>query len=311
MAERRDKTLSYRRAEWVNANPASINLAQCIKQATDTLKSIDDRTIVRENGQHVKLLKIKADRQGGLSLHISIETPGESASVVPTVHATETVDVSTAAPPPNTEFMDGDAFIYINGDHVCLCSTIIRDGAITYFLCELFAKADLRKDATMFALMKVADIDKVKLLNAQGVKEIQLRSTLFEASAHFHKRKNQTAGIIGATAKQIKSVLKKDHDVNNDAIRVILTLRTDGRSRGLQLGEERIEALAVDLLKNQEHDDDFIIVTKSGQRIGPHEIYMKATVSIKSIGKSVERDAAWKELSNFYKTLDAIGALEQ
>ena len=237
MAAKKDKTLSYRRAIWLNENPASISLASCIKQATAKLTGIDDRTIPRDGGQLMKLLKMKADRQGGFSLHISIETPGESASIVPTKHGVPDVDVSTIKPPPNAEFMDGDAFLYVRDDDVCLCSTIIRDGAITYYLRELFQKADFRKDSTMFDLIKVADIDKVKLLKAQGVKEIHIRSALFEASASFHQRKGQTLGILGAAAKQLKAVLGKEHDVTSDALQVAMTIKTDERRKGMKLGE--------------------------------------------------------------------------
>ena len=76
MATKKEKTLSYRRAIWLNDDPASISLGYCIKQATAKLTSIDDRTITRDGDQLMKLLKLKSDRQGGFSLHISIETPG-------------------------------------------------------------------------------------------------------------------------------------------------------------------------------------------------------------------------------------------
>ena len=163
----------------------------------------------------------------------------------------------------------------------------------------------------MFDLVKVADIDKVKLLKAQGVKEIQIRSTLFEASARYHQRKGQTLSIAGAAAKQLKAVLGKEHDVTNDALQVAIMVKTDERRKGMKLGEERIQALAQDLLNNQEEGDDFLIVTNLGQRIGPKEIYMKSTVTVKAQGKSVEREAAWKELATFFAALQAIGATEQ
>lgn len=309
MVEKRDKTLSYRRAEWFNADPSSISLGRCLKEALAKLKDIDERTVVRDSSQHMKLLKSKADKQGGFSLHISIETPGESASIVPTTHGTE-VDIKTLAPPAEAEFMDGDAFLYVRDNNVCLCATALRDGAIAYYLSQLFRKAKIRRDADQFELMKVADINKVDLMHAQGVKEIIIRASLYKASANLSRRRNQTVGILGATARQVKAVLGKEHDVTPDSLRVALALKTDRRFKGVHLGEKRIEDLAANLLKNQEEDDEFIIVTKLGQRIGPTEIYIKSVASIKGVGKSVERDAAWRALNNFYESLDAMGALE-
>ena len=196
--------------------------------------------------------------------------------------------------------MDGDAFLYVRDDNVCLCSTTIRDGAVTYYLQELLRKAALRKDATMFDLVKVADIDKVKMLKAQGVKEIKIRSTLFEASARYHQRKGQTLSIAGAAAKQLKAVLGKEHDVTNDALQVAIMVKTDERRKGMKLGEERIQALTPDLLNYQEEGDDFLIVTNLGQRIVPKEIYMKSIVTMKASGQIGRTRSRLEGTGNFF-----------
>ena len=101
------------------------------------------------------------------------------------------------------------------------------------------------------------------------------------------------------------------HDVTSDALRVMLVIRSDKRRTGIALGEKRLKVLATDVINNQEDDDEYIIVTKGGQRIGPQEILMRSTVRIDAIGKSVQRDKAWKELYAFYESLDSSGALEQ
>ncbi|MBG6158233.1 hypothetical protein IWQ52_004291 [Labrenzia sp. EL_159] len=311
MANKKEKTLSYRRTMWLNDNPQSINLQMCIKQASDKLKSIEDRTIGRGNGQLMKLLKLDSDNNGALQLHFSVETPGEAASVVPSVHGVDIVDVSTTSPPIDTEFMDGDAFLYVRDDDVCLCSTVIRDGAITFFLRELFKKAEIRKDADKFDLIKVADIDKVKLLHAQGVKEVIIKSTIYDATSQYSRRNVQAAGLVGRLAKHLKAFCGNEHDANEDALQVVLEIKTDRRRKGLKLGEQRVEKIAEDLLRNQEDDDDFMIITKEGQRIGPKEIYMSTKVDVMARGKSVERDDAWAALSTFFQSLEDSGAMEQ
>jgi hypothetical protein len=157
----------------------------------------------------------------------------------------------------------------------------------------------------------VADVNKVKLIKAQGVKEIEIRATMFEATASYQRRKTQALGTLGAAAKHLKALLGKENDVTNDALKILLSLKVDRRLKGIPLGEKRIEQLAADLLDNQEGHDDFTIITKSGQRISREEIYMRITVPIKGVGKSVDREAAWKELRSFYLSLEKAGALEQ
>lgn len=312
LATKKDKSLSYRRALWLNADPKSITLVSCIKQSTTKLGTVEERTVERDNGQRVRLSAMKVDSKGGVSLHLTVHMPGEEASVVPEKVAAESeIEVSTTAAPSGAEFMDGDAFLYVNGNDVCMCTTGMSDGAIQYFLQQLFKAAQIRGDATQFSLEKISDVNKIKLIQQQGIKEIEIRGMLYQATLSFNRRKDQPHSIIGAAAKQIRHVLGSDHDVNSDALQVGLTVKTDRRRTGLKLGERRVEALAKDIIRHQESDDDFVIVTKENQRIGPKEIFMKSTVAIDSKGKSVERDKAWRELSRFYQALDNAGALEQ
>jgi hypothetical protein len=308
---KREKTVSYRRAEWLNDDPTSLNLGMCLKQAADTLKTVDERTIIRANGQQVRLVSMKPSK-GGHLLHFTADTPGEAASIVPkkAIIADE-IQVGTAAPPADAEFMDGDAFLYVNQNDVCFCATGLRDSTIRHVLQDFFRLARIRKDADQFDLLKIANVNKVKLLQSQGVAEIELRSTLSVATVSYNRRKHQPQGILGAAAKQVKAILGKEHDVTSDALRVMLTIKSDKRRLGIALGEKRLKTLATSVINDQENDDEYVIITKGGQRIGPNEILMRSTVMIDAIGKSVQRDKAWKELYSFYETLASSGALEQ
>jgi hypothetical protein len=307
----REKTVSYRRAEWLNDDPSSINLAMCLKQAAEKLTTVDERTIVRANGQYVRVVSMKPSK-GGYLLHLTADTPGESASIVPKkAVAADEIQVRTAAPPSGAEFMDGDAFLYVNGNDVCFCTTGLRDSTIRQVLQDLFKLAAIRKDATQFDLLKIADVSKIKLLNSQGVAEIELRATLSTAAVSYNRRKQQPQSIVGAAAKQLKAIFGKEYDVTSDALRVMLILKADRRRKGITLGDKRLKTLATSIINDQEDDDEYVIVTKGGQRIGPKEILMRSTVRIDSIGKSVQRDKAWKELQGFYEALESAGALEQ
>jgi hypothetical protein len=250
--------------------------------------------------------------KSGYLLHFTADTPGEAASIVPKkAIVADEIQVGTAAPPADAEFMDGDAFLYVNHNDVCFCATGLRDSTIRHVLQEFFRLARIRKDADQFDLLKIADVNKVKLLQSQGVAEIELRSTLSVATVSYNRRKLQPQGILGAAAKQVKAILGKEHDVTSDALRVMLTIKSDKRRLGIALGEKRLKTLATSVINDQETDDEYVIITKGGQRIGPNENLMRSTVMIDAIGKSVQRDKAWKELYSFYETLESSGALEQ
>ena len=188
MVDKREKTLSYRRAEWLTDIPRGTTLESCLRDAHGAIKTVDERTIVRDSGQCIRSANKLAPRDGGILLHLTVDTPGEEASVVPKKGNVETFEVGTASAPADAEYMDGDAFLYVHGDDVCMCSTGLRDGAILLFLYEFFTKARLGKHATKFDLLKVPSIDKMRLLNREGVKQIDLRATLYQATTQYEAK---------------------------------------------------------------------------------------------------------------------------
>jgi hypothetical protein len=311
MVAQREKTVSYRRAEWFDGAVGQ-DIEKCLRQALKILKTIDQRTISR-GGQNVRVAKADDARGGGLFLHLTTETPGEAASVVPKAPpGADAIDLTTEQPPPDAEWLDGDAFLYVNQDHVCLCTTLIRDRAVSNFIRELFAKAKLPPGYKNFDLMKVADISKLKMLHKQGVKELEIRGVLYQATALYEKRRARTSGALGAVGRHLKVVLDKPHDVTPDSLRVVLTVKVDRRfSKSLSIGEKRVEELAADILQHPDADDDYVIVTKTGQKISPHEIFMRSTILVEADGKTVNRAKTWRELQSFYKQLEQAGVFEQ
>ncbi len=117
---------------------------------------------------------------------------------------------------------------------------------------------------------------------------------------------------MGAAAKQFKVFHKKPNDYTRDGLQVVLTLKSDRRfSKDFKIGEKLIEDVAADIVRNAEDDDDFAIITKTGQKIGPKEIFLRQKVLIDGEGKTVDRDKAWRELASFYRSLQESGLLEQ
>jgi|SRR5579859_603426 len=310
MADKREKVISYRRANWFNDHPETINLGLCISLTASKLPAVKDRTVSRDD-QELKLAALQIDPDKGHLLHITIETPGDFASVVPAAPAAaEAVEVSTIPPPNNAEYMDGDAFVYVLGNDVCLCTTGCTDSTIRWFLAELFNKANIRKDADQFELIKAASMNKISMLNSIGVKEIILKGTIFAASAHYLKRKGQPAGLLSELSRVFKSDLGTPNDGNEDALNIAVTLTLDKRRKGITIGEDRLKKTAERAINSAEPNDDFVIVLLDGQQITPDEIYVKTEVLIESHGKSVVKPKAWNELKAFYAKLKASGALD-
>lgn len=310
MSIKKEKTLFYRRATWL-IDGASSTLEYFVRQACNTLATVDGRTIVR-NGQYLRCACMRGKTTGGLFLHIVTDTPGESASIVPhTASPALELAVATTTPPRGAEFMDGDAFVHIRDNNVFICTTGLRDGGIRAYLIELFRKARLGNIATQFELMRIANVNKIKLINTYGVKEIDLRATMFEATARYAKRKGETDGVLGVAAKHLGALFGNANEKIDDSLSIGVTLAIDRRRKtNISLGESRIKSIALDLVKDNEYDD-YVIITGNGQRISKSELSIRSRVAIKAMGKSVDRGEAWAALASFYRELERSGALEE
>jgi hypothetical protein len=167
--DKREKTISYRRAVWLEG-VHGLTLEKCLKDALRNLKTVDERTVI-QHGQHKKCLNSKDGSSGGVFLHFAVDTPGEYASVVPKAPpGASELDLGIVEPPADGEWLDGDAFLFIRHDHMCMCTTALRDAAISTYLYDLFKKAEVRKDSDKFDLQKIADVTKLKMLHSQGVR---------------------------------------------------------------------------------------------------------------------------------------------
>jgi hypothetical protein len=310
MAEKRHKTISYRRAVWMEEDARKSTLEYFLVSPHQKLKTVKKRKFKRPDGQFVKCIRFRPGENGGSLFHLVAETPGDTASTISSADEDkEASDVGTASPPKGAEFMDGDLFVYVKGNHVSLCATSLRDASFKVYCDEVFRKAKLPAVSTKFDFQKVANVEKMKLIEAEGVKEIDMNATLYVATTKYAKRKKDAVGAVGVAAKHLKALFWPDEDMESDSIQVSLTLRTDDRMvSGKVLGNKRLKEIAQDVVDD---DDDYVIVTRKGQRISQNEIYVRSKVDLDRHGKSVKRDAAWQALLDFHKQLVASGIVVQ
>jgi hypothetical protein len=308
MPDRKQKTLSYRRTIWLT--PSSETLESRLIAARRQRGTVARRTFNKDNGQVIKGVVCQLPQYGGVILHVTAETPGDNASILesPAENA-ESIAVGTAPPPSNAEFMDGDIFAYVRHDHVFVCSSSLRDTTLSWFLRKMFEAARLSAETTQFDLKKVADLDRLRVLNEEGVKEISLGTTLYEATIGYERRQHQLTGVLSAAGRHISALFGSDRRPTPDNLKISIVLKADGRMReGEVLGYRRIGRLAAELVDS---DDDYTITTRSGRKITPESIVVKKIVELPVHGKSVTRSSAVQALAAFYNELSTSGILDQ
>jgi hypothetical protein len=309
MAEKRSKTISYRRAVWFTPKGDG-NLEDLLRTVHKQFKTVAERKVKRSGGQVLKGLHFHPKRGGGFFMHVVAETPGDHASTLSALHdSAEVGSVSTAPAPAGSEFMDGDIFLYVRGNDLSICATSLREGGLATYCRDLFTKAGLGDASTLFEIQRVAKADRMKMINAEGVKEIELHATMYEATAKYIQRKTKASGALAAVGDHLKAVFGKDLDASSEHVKIGVSIKTDYRgSEGKVLGASQMKNIARDVV---ESDADYTIITRKGQRINNNDIAVREKVDIERLGKSVDFKAAWQELEKFHDRLVEAGVADE
>ena len=160
---------------------------------------------------------------------------------------------------------------------------------------------------------KIANIDKVRVLNKQGVKSINLNSTLYSASTDRLERTTVNKSLMGGVAEKVLAIFGRDLDEQEleqaENISVNLKLSFDSRKAGADGSKEKLGAIA-SLMVNDD-DEGFYIETMDGGKVSHSDIVLHKKTMMQKFGKTVYCQDAWTELENYYLELKEGGLLDQ
>jgi hypothetical protein len=262
--------------------PNGHTLETYLKQAHQKMTTVAQRKFSRGDGQFMKGLRHTPLASKGICLHIVAETPGDSAPVLRKAKESKAEGAVGVEPaPPGSEWMDGDVFLYVRGDDVCICSNGLREGAATAYCCEMFRKATLPDDTCKFTLEKIANISKLKMIQAQGVKEIDLGASLYEATTKYGKRKSPQK-LLHVLSRHLKALGMSDPVGSNENLMVGIVLRVNRRRKGRVVAEKQMGTLAKSVIAD---DEDYKIITNTGQIINKNEIFITKKVEMEKHSK--------------------------
>jgi hypothetical protein len=309
---KKQKQLSYRRAEYfVDAQNHSVE--GHLRKSLSILKTIEQRRVVMGNSFTMEARHAKPRTRGGVLLHIAGYTPGEEASIVPSKPAAPEADVSTAPPPRNSDYMDGDIMLFARHNDVIVCVNGMHEARVRDYLRGLFEAAGLGDDAANFGLSRVADASKVQLIAQHGVKQVKLNASLYEASLDHIERTSVKQKLLGTVWDEFLAIFADDVKMKEISERENLTaevvIKFDRRREGGEIGQERLAALATAVVEDD--DEGFAIETLEGETIRSNQITLRKAVAIEAHGKSVYYSEAFDELLAYYDELTASGVLHQ
>jgi hypothetical protein len=241
---KKTKLLHYRRAgfgETGDNDTRTLEDYLCLACGKDCMDNIK----FSKNKRVYKNLAYQKDDKGSF-VHFTIYSPGEQASTVNTNIEESASDLETADPPEGQEYIDGDCKALINGNHVVICSSRVMDAQINTFMRNIFKVAGLGSRAESVSLKKIANIDKTKKIQAEGVKEIIMDSSIYSASL-MNNEKTMKKKILHKLTRIIKSTILKDDEEETikklDSLSVKVVISANGKIESA-LSEEKIIELA-------------------------------------------------------------------
>ncbi|NCN42653.1 hypothetical protein GW916_15555 [bacterium] len=298
------RTMYYRRFD---ASKAQKSLQEFIDLSYQSPKS----TFLRSFSHSIGVMQgLKYKQEANCSfLHISYHIPDQPTSLVPKPGTSSSGVVKEKMPPQDHDYMEGDIFVLMRKNHVLLCPSATTEGLAK----DYFKKAlDDQGHDFPFSLDPVANMDKIDLIEADGVKAINLKTSAYKAATDKAARTTKST-LLGKLGQELLSIICKSQNVTEkdfgkyDNLSVRLELTFNSRKKGAEISAGAFQHIGQELLEDKE--DGFVLVTNSGNKISRDDINIHKTVDVKKFGRSIDRDDAWANLLVYFKELKASGTL--
>jgi hypothetical protein len=316
------KKFYYRRAKWDGQN--KLTLETLLTDAHEQLDTVGKRSFSVSSGTEIRGANYKTDK--GLYLQVASYVPGEPTSIIDKSKRSKQSTVSAQNAPDGKDYLDGDVFVFVKDNHVILCPSGVRENVVETYIWNILRAFDKKDIAKSFELDKVAKTNKLRMIKDEGVKEIDLNTSLYEASLlHMDRNNPKISGIKKAIADQMTAIFGKDQDLKDikekENVNIRISLKYDGQEARKHLkepefgesGKKRLERTAEQIIAEYEaeHENGFVIVTGAGNRITSDEIRVSDSFSVETLGKSLSKASAWTKLKEYHDRLNADGVFKQ
>lgn len=316
------KSLYYRRAVWNNQKNKT--LEDYMREAHESLSTVGERTFLYRSGIEIRGAKVE-DKDGvGMLLQIATCSPGGETSTISTDSSAESCSVEAEKAPDGKDYMDGDIFVLVRKNHVVLCPSRTRESIATTYFHRMLDEMKETVISGTFELDKVTKVSRMELIKKEGVKEIILGSSLYEASIlHADKKDKKVSGLKKMIATELESIFSTDPTLKTiqekENLNIKLSIRFDGQEArshsadakfGLN-GKQRLAETSSKIINEYKNEElsGFTIVTGSGALITSDSIRVSEPYRVATLGNSLDRVDAWEKLEVYFKHLSATGIL--
>lgn len=224
-------------------------------------------------------------------------------------------EVGVRPPESNENFMNSDFCALFRGNHVIVLNAGRNAAAPRNFLYGLFQNAEFGNNTWQFDLVRIGSLDKLAMIEAVGVKSIDLKVSISQAAAVDLADHTGKGGIWltvkRAVAEQFSAIIARDAEIGRlrEAEKGSVTVSINVPKGDLAIAKNALNHMAEALAEDSDADD-FQITLRNGQTIKPHEVSVKKRVELDAVANSVNFEQAWTEMRSFMNELIENGQIE-
>lgn len=256
-------------------------------------------------------------RDGGVSgffLHGARFNDGQGIGTIPMIPAAE-VDLGERQPNAGENFVNSDFLALIRDNHVICLNCGRNGGALRSYLSALFKKAGLPIEAQQFALVRVGNPKNLSVIDAVGVKSVDLRVSISEATAEEIVDGGPADGAWRNALRNIREAFRglteKDAELRQlrEAEKGSVAVSINVDKRDVTSAPHGLDHFASEFVEDEEAEG-YTIHLRDDTKITPYEIMVRKSVKLESHANSVNVFHAWDALSEFMRELSENGQLE-
>jgi hypothetical protein len=275
------KTIHYVRAAYLEGAAPAKNFEQLVRQAMTKLGRMDETDISMSTLGVVSVRHRETKTGESLRLAIGAGVPGEQMTTIGIkVAAAYDNDQSTSAP-TDRAFKHADAFVLIEENDVLLVTEgPFRVATVGAYLRELFNKAGLKSETAAFELKKVTNQDIKSVLAAEGIKELRLGTTMYQATDALGEAPSSVKGKLKSFVGTLKNAFSEDVSENQlqqlaehwGEVQVSTVISAKGGSRAEGIVLEAMFNVGEDVLEESEEGVEVTVITQKGTPIRLNEV---------------------------------------
>ena len=305
------KTLEYRRARFLDDGQ---NLENLIRQAWGQFGTQAERTITYSDDRSTCGLRSRDCNSNGIAIHCARFIDGQGVGTIPTVPAPE-VEIGERPPEPGENFLNSDLMALVRGNHVICMNCGRNAGSLRIYLQQIFRKAEFPDAARQFELVRIGSPDRLAIIEAVGVKSIDLNVDISEATAAeilqgddgegmWHAFKRNFGGAFSALTARDESI-EQLRLAERGTMRVTINVPKGD----VEAAKGGLDDFAEEILEDEEADS-FVIHLRDGATIKPEEVSVRKQVSLEAAANSVSVFQAWDAMVEYMEELEGSGQLE-